>query len=162
MDYLEKYLINDIAENPWKNTILADYYALSPVSKGSKAEEFVAKVLTDMGYKVERRRSTGHDRIINGKRTEIKFALATKRNYDYECIFNHIGLKKDWENIIFCCVNGDLTIRMVMFTRDTFPFEVFNTQQGGKSSGNDDYMTSGTRSKELLFHKDATVLMRGI
>jgi hypothetical protein len=96
---------------------------------------------------------------MNGVPTEVKFALTTYRNCDYECIFNHIGLGKSWEQIILCCVNGDMDFRMVMFDKSNFPMELSDRQQGGKGGNNDDFMISGKKTHSILFHKDAKVLI---
>ena len=84
-------------------------------------------------------------------------ALAAALGAD-ACIFNHIGMEKDWDEIILCCVNGDMEIRMVSFTKDNFPLELCSRQQGGKSGGNDDFMCNANNSFDLLHHEDAKVL----
>ena len=153
VNYLE-----GLAYNPWTGTILEGYYALNPASKGSKGEQAVEEMLKQLGYDVQRRKNAGHDRVINGVKTEIKFALAVNRNENFQCIFNHIGMEKDWDEIILCCVNGDMEIRMVSFTKDNFPLELCSRQQGGKSGGNDDFMCNANNSFDLLHHEDAKVL----
>jgi hypothetical protein len=153
VNYLE-----GLAYNPWAGTILEGYYALNPASKGSKGEQAVEEMLKQLGYDVQRRKNAGHDRVINGVKTEIKFALAVNRNENFQCIFNHIGMEKDWDEIILCCVNGDMEIRMVSFTKDNFPLELCSRQQGGKSGGNDDFMCNANNSFDLLYHEDAKVL----
>lgn len=144
--------------NPWENTVMEGYYNVNNRQKGVRGEEIVEELLKQLGYEVKRRTNEGHDRIVNGIKTEIKFSAATDRNYNYEFTFNHIGLHKDWDEVIFCGVNGDLTVRMVRFNRETFPFEFFNVQQGGKNGGNDDHMCAGKRSTALLFNENAEVL----
>ena len=143
--------------NPWKNTPLENYYALNPAAKGNKAETIVSNILTSMGHKVANRENAGHDRIIDGIKTEIKFALAAERNCDWGCIFNHIGFEKDWDQILLICVNGDGNIRGVTFNKDTFPKNLLNHQQGGSNSTNDDYMVNSTNSKEILFDSNGVV-----
>ena len=150
--------LEKMSSNPWAGTVLEGYYTVNNRQKGARGEEIVEELLKQLGYKVQPPVATGHDRIVNSIKTEIKFSASTARNYDYEFTFNHIGLQKDWEEIIFCGINGDLEIRMVRFNRETFPFELFNTQQGGKDSGNDDYMCVGKYSRMLLFHENAEVL----
>ena len=160
-DNVTTYIKNIDYVNPWENTILENYYNSNPASRGSKGEKIVSAILTNLGYDVKDRESknTGHDRIINGVKTEIKFALAAERNTKYGCIFNHVGMQKDWDEIIFCCINGDLEIRIIKYTKDNLPMNLFNTQQGGKNSNNDDYMCNSTNSKALLFHENATIIL---
>ena len=153
VNYLE-----GLANNPWEGTILEGYYALNPASKGSKGEQTVEEILKQLGHEVKSRCNPGHDRVVNGVKTEIKFALAVNRNENFQCIFNHIGMEKDWDEIILCCVNGDLEIRMVSFTKDNFPLDLCSRQQGGSSSSNDDFMCNATNSYSILFHEDAKIL----
>lgn len=150
--------LEGLGYNPWGGTILEGYYALNPASKGSKGEQAVEEILKQLGYSVQRRQNAGHDRVINGVKTEIKFALAVNRNENFQCIFNHIGMEKDWDEIILCCVNGDMEIRMVSFTKENFPLDLCSRQQGGKSGSNDDFMCNANNSYDLLYHEDAKVL----
>ena len=147
-----------MSSNPWSGTIMEGYYALNNRAKGARGEEIVEVLLKQLGYSVNPAKHSSYDRIVNGINTEIKFSAATGRNNDFEFIFNHIGKGKEWEEVIFCGINGDLEIRMVRFNRDTFPYELFNTQQGGKNGNNDDLMCSGKQARALLFHENAEVL----
>lgn len=145
--------------NPWKDTPLENYYSLNPAAKGNKAEEIVANILTSLGYKVSGRRGSGHDRIVNGIKTEIKFATAIGRNNDWQCIYNHIGFEKDWEQILLVCVNGDCEIRGTLYKKENFPKDLLDHQQGGKDSNNDDYMVNIENSKEILFNRDGIAIL---
>ena len=147
------------SSNPWKGTPLEDYYALNPASKGNKAEEIVSKILTSLFYEVKPRLNPGHDRIINDVKTEIKFATAVNRNNQWQCIFNHIGFEKDWDQILLVCVNGDCEIRGVVFTKENFPKDLLSHQQGGASSVNDDYMINSGHSEELLFYRGGQLII---
>ena len=149
--------LNSLANNPWEGTIMEGYYALNPASKGSKGESVVEEILKSLGHTVKPRKNAGHDRIVNGVKTEIKFALAVERNCDYRCMFNHIGMEKDWDEIILCCVNGDLDIKMVSFTKEDFPIDLCSRQQGGNSSSNDDFMCNSTNSCALMANEKAKV-----
>jgi hypothetical protein len=148
--------LEGMVNNPWSGTILEGYYTLSPASKGSKGENIVSEILKSLNYKVEPRENKGHDRIINDIKTEIKFALAVERNNDFKCIFNHIGMEKDWNEIILCCVNGDMEVKMVSFTKENFPIELCARQQGGKAGSNDDFMCC--YGHKLLEHENAKIL----
>lgn len=148
--------LKEIANNPWAGTLLEGYYALNPASKGSKGESIVSEILKSLDYKVEPRKNKGHDRIVNDIKTEIKFALAVEKNNDFKCIFNHIGMEKDWDEIILCCVNGDMEVKMVSFTKENFPIELCTRQQGGKTGSNDDFMCC--YGHKLLEHENAKIL----
>lgn len=145
----------DHKENKWHNTPYEEYDTLGTKAKGTWGEDFVKRLLISQGYKVENRTSAGHDCIANGIKTEIKFSLASERNHNYNFTFNHVSKGKDWEQIIFVGVNGDLEIIGTMFTKDKLPLiELFSPQQGGKKLDNDDYMSTGERAKKLLWHRD--------
>ena len=157
--YQVKYYFSEIKPtNPWAGTPVENYYALSNAAKGSAGEQIVENILKEKGYSVEPRTNPGHDRIINGRKTEIKFCLATKANNDYKTTFNHIGFNKDWEDILFVCINGDGEIASALYSRETFPHDLIHHQQGGNSSGNDDYMISGKLSADILFSPAAKKL----
>lgn len=154
---IEKY----IKKNPWKNTLYEDYYSLGNRTKGAVSEIILENVLKDVfNLNVTGRINKGHDRIVNNIKTEFKFSLATKRNFKHQYMFNHIALEKDWDRIIFCGVNGDLEVDLVWFTKDEIKEllndpNYFTHQQGGTESQNDDYLSSGLNSTNLITHLKA-------
>ena len=83
-------------------------------------------------------------------KTEIKFSLATERNYDGKFTFNHIGLKKDWEQIIFVGVNGDGEMKVAKFWKNDLPLYLFTRQSGGNHLSNDDWMITKEQSTILF------------
>lgn len=138
------------SNNPWKDTLLEDFYLLTPKIKGIKGEEIVLNILKGLGYKISPRINPEHDAIVNNKKTEIKFSLATNRNYDWQFTFNHIGLAKDWEQIIFAGINGNQEIKIVSYDKTSLPLNLLKKQQGGNHGKNDDYLCSGLNSTKLL------------
>ena len=156
--FVTNYFDEIISTNPWAGTPVERYYALPNSAKGSTGESIVESILKEKGYDVKPRTNAGHDRIINGRKTEIKFCLATKRNTNFRTTFNHIGFNKDWEDILFVCINGDGEIASALYSKDNFPHELVHHQQGGNSSGNDDFMISGKQSVDILFNPAAIKL----
>ena len=76
------------------------------LQKGKFGEKFVENYMTHLGYTVEERHNgdPGHDRIIDGKKIEIKFSIANKVNgvpRKDRYLINHISLSKDWDRLIF-------------------------------------------------------------
>ena len=148
-----------LKENPWNNTALERYTYLDPKNKGSVGEEIIKTYVQENcpQAKITKRLSPGHDAIINGYRTEMKFSVATKRNMNYQFTFNHIGIEKDWDRIIFMGINGDLNEKVVWFTKEDI-LEILKTstclahQQGGNSSKNDDYISANKNSQILMNH----------
>ena len=138
--------------SPWVGTPLNDFYLLNPKAKGLQGEKITASLLTVLGYKVEFNTTADkdYDLIVNGKKTEVKFSLSSKRNYNWEFTFNHIGFKKKWDQIIFVGINGDMNIHITKYNKEDIPFELFSPQQGGKKGNNDDFMSAGKKSTILL------------
>ena len=105
--------------------------------------------------------TAGHDRVIGGIRTEIKFSLAQKdkknngiKNDTF--IINHVAEKKDWERLIFLGINFNSKNKFIWFTKEDFqehlkaPDCCFKKQQSGKNGGNDDYICGGKNLKTLF------------
>ena len=157
-EMVEETLNNYSFTNRWTGTPLEKYAELRPKAQGLFGEAFV-KVYIKKKYGLEsgERENDGHDAIITYHKTEIKFSTATERNYNYRFTFNHIGIEKDWDRIIFMGINGDLEEKIVWFTKDDIKQILATTtflahQAGGKNSKNDDYMSMGIDSRNLLNH----------
>ena len=141
--------------NYWAKTPYETYFTIGAKSKGTVGEMIVRKHLEDCDLEVQNRITSGHDAIVNGVKTEIKFSLASKRNENYEFTFNHIGVNKDWERIIFCGINGDLTEKIVWFTNEEIKEIFADTTCFRKQEGEDDYFSMGKCSTNLLNHSKA-------
>jgi hypothetical protein len=146
---LEKY-IKLKTEDHWIGTQYEGYSKLSNTQMGAFGEILVSKIMQKRGSEVCPRSNKGHDRIIDGYKTEIKFSLSRKTNY---FMFNHLACHKDWERLILLGVNPNDHFRMNWICKEDFVENinsnncVFNHQQGGTDSGNDDYMFSSDYSK---------------
>jgi hypothetical protein len=153
---LREYIEANITD-PWENTPFEGYAFMNPKQKGEFGERFATKLLQQAGHKVERAHSStaGYDRIVNGKKVEIKFSLANRDKVHGGVkkdvfILNHVSMAKDWERLLFIGVNAEeADIRLVWFTRLDFTNHIimagdgkrcFNLQQGGKKVKNDDWM----------------------
>ena len=149
------------AQDPWHDTMFRGYVFMSPKQKGEFGERFVSHYMQSEECLVERAATStaGHDRVIDGILTEIKFSLATRDKKGSvkkdSFIINHVSRDKDWERLIFCGINMEESdARIVWFTKEDFLAHIesdeclFAHQQGGKSIENDDYIC--TKVKELL------------
>lgn len=139
-------------DNPWHHTPYEIYYTIGAKSKGSVGEAIVAQFLREKGQKVNKRVNPGHDLIVDGIKTEIKFSLASKRNCNKCFTFNHIGVNKDWERIIFCGINGDLEECFVWFDKNTLKQILHDEKCFTLQEGEDDFFSMGSRSSNLLNH----------
>lgn len=137
-------------DDPWAGTPYEGYLNLSTVSKGTFGEKLVSKIMLKNGSEVVPKKNKGHDRIIDGYKTEIKFSLSEKMNH---FTFNHLACHKDWERAILLGVNHNGYYRINWIDKKDFiqnmnsDTPVFKNQQGGGKSDNDDYMFSSDYSK---------------
>jgi len=141
---LQRYIQSNL-KDPWINTPFEGYTYLNPKQKGNFGEQFVSKLL-ESNHTIEKPSNTGHDRIIDTIKSEIKFSLACKGIKDKFTI-NHVSKNKDWDRLIFCGINPkEEDIRIGWFSKSMFieylqdPTCKFNYQQGGNKIKNDDYM----------------------
>jgi len=139
------------AQDPWNDTMFRGYVFMSPKQKGEFGERFVSHYMEEEQCLVERAATStaGHDRVIDGILTEIKFSLATRNKKGGvkkdSFIINHISRDKDWERLIFFGINPDEEdARLVWFSKEDFIANLdsglFAHQQGGGKIGNDDYI----------------------
>ena len=144
------------SNNPWEGTPFEKYYQTGAKQYGALGELIIASFLENEGMRIEKPKNQGHDRIINGWRTEIKFSCASKRNQNFLFTFNHISFCKDWERIIFCGINGDLEARIIWFSKEDMEKllneGILKHQQAGQENNLDDYCIMGNNSRKLLFH----------
>lgn len=167
-EYMEQQLHNN-----WSGTRFEDYPRLDPKQKGVFGELYVEILMRKLGHKVTAPTSPGHDRTIDGIKTEIKFSLAgSNRRKDGKLIdpdsftFNHIAMEKDWDQFIFLGINPPVDSKTTRsFNKDSWPThrlyimdkadfvahmksgsQIFKHQQGGNKSDNDDYCVFGRDS----------------
>ena len=142
--------------NNWSSDpIFSNYHKLGNKQKGVLGEYFVEKYMKALkGSKIRSPYSTGHDRIIDGYKTEIKFSLANSTRdiiNTNKFMINHVSIGKDWDRLIFCGINpldADADrVCMYYFNKEDFKnymkrtaSPIFRHQQAGAKGGNDDYI----------------------
>jgi len=163
---LQDYICQN-AQDPWIGTPFQGYVFMSPKQKGEFGERFVSKYFESKGSEVKRAKTStaGHDRVIDGIMTEIKFSLATRNKTggvkENQFIINHVSKDKDWERLVFFGINQtEDNCCFFWFSKEDFIHHlesdecVFAPQQGGKSIGNDDYIcTKIDKLKYMSFVK---------
>jgi len=160
-DDVIKSIVELEQHNPWVGTPFENYKQLNNVQKGNVGEKIVKTYMANEGHNVENRkiRTDGYDVFIDGIKTEIKFSLAqtdtkNKKIKNNVFIINHVSSKKDWERLIFLGINLNQDYYFKFFTKEDFvnyfKGKYFSGQQGGSSSGNDDYICSGNKLIEML------------
>ena len=140
--------INNHINDPYEETHFRGYKKISAVHKGVFGEMYVTKYCLSLGMTVDNRSmgSTGHDRIINNIKTEIKFSLSN--------MVNHVSIGKDWDRLLICIINPIQNIQIIKWIEKDVFIEIkdtyFNHQQGGVGVRNDDYMCTANRLTNLL------------
>ena len=164
--------LNSINQNWEKDKNFKNYHKLGNKQKGSNGEFFVSKIFEEAGCDVTPPSNTGHDRIINDTKIEIKFSLAVSqkdRIVKDKFIINHVSKSKDWDWLVFCGINPDPSWgNMLTRKNDNLPYgrirmyamekqgfinymnsegvKVFKHQQAGKKGENDDFICTDFHS----------------
>jgi len=158
--------LNSINNNWSKDPVFYNYHKLGNKQKGTNGEYVVERLMKGLNHTVTSPENTGHDRIIDNIKSEIKFSLAVSEKDKIvkdKFIINHVSIDKDWERLIFCGINpkpdwGNMKkrrddslhyerIRMYFMKKSDFSDymkgsgeKVFKHQQGGEKVENDDYI----------------------
>ena len=158
-----QHILDEGVTDPWQGTVFANYKLNGNKQKGSYGEVILADMFDKMGCEVEPPLETGHDRIVEGKKLEIKFSLACTKKGQIQndsFVMNHASVGKDWEYLLFVGVNDfrlGIEARRMILTKSKFieimqdenqPY--FKHQQGGAKGGNDDWMCSGKNLINLI------------
>jgi hypothetical protein len=155
-----KSYIKDNISDPWIGTSLEGYRALDAKQKGVYGEFYASIMFKAMGKIVGERSSNGHDYIIDGHKTEIKFSVAqtdneTKTIIPDKFMLNHVGVEKDWDRLVFIGINPDFSDRRVFWFNkpdivECVKLGFLKKQSSGEGGDNDDYMC-GSKSLMLMF-----------
>jgi len=175
--HIKKY-IKESLKNNWLGTPWEHYQPLTPKHKGGLGEMLIEEFMVSHGHVVKPALDTGHDRIVDGIKTEAKFSLAnsnTKKNTKLidpnSFMINHISVGKSWEKLIFFginpakdnpnvrqCESDDWAPeRVYIMDKAGFVAHVrkkktfpFAKQQSGQKGRNDDWMVAGSRAFEAF------------
>lgn len=161
--------LTKINSNWSQDPLFFNYHKLGNKQKGVAGEHYVQTLMEVRGSEVTPPADPGHDRIIDGYKTEIKFSLAVSKGTDIipdKFIINHVAVGKDWDRLIFCGINpldsDSPRARIYFFAKEDFANYmssggnlIFKHQQSGKKGGNDDFIcTDFVGFSSLPFVKD--------
>ena len=91
----------------WKGSIFKSIVNSSPKSKGAFGENLGSEICNKQyNLRVEKRTNAGHDRIIEGVRTEIKLSFCWDETPG-KWVFQQIRPDDDYERVIFIGINPD-------------------------------------------------------
>lgn len=157
-----KNYIQESTFDCWIGTNFEGYSSMSSPNKGVFGEMFVEKYMDNLGSEVKERTNKGHDKIIDGHKTEIKFSLGanskkTKKQRDRVFRINHLSVDKDNDRVIFFGISKipDESVMVWWNSKDFNDYissgpGIFHYQQGGKKIKNDDYMFCGDDIQKFL------------
>lgn len=191
---IDKFLKNISSEEedcPWDSSKFCSWRKTGNKIKGTIGEELVQKcILPHYNIKVEKiGGNADHDLIdtTNGLNIEVKTGFAKKQKgalVSDSFMFNHIGLHKKWDILVFVGVNHeDITKMHIRKNWRKDPESLFirflpkkdielmidkgyiKNQQGGKSGNNDDWMTASSllySTEYLEKYKDYNTVLKNI
>jgi len=99
LDFFSK-ILDKQATDLYKESPFLPLKNLSSSSKGANLEKLVTELLLQKGYTVTSRSNKGHDRVINGKKVEIKGSLLWGTGTHFR--WQQIRTGQDYD--ILCCV----------------------------------------------------------
>ena len=163
LEIAEKQLpyLESINVNLWEGTPFEGYVRATSKHKGTYGERFVEDFLARKGYNVSRPSNTGHDKIVNSWKLEIKFSLSMTNHKkglveDNSFMMNHLSTDKDFDVLYFLGINRDFSTVEIFLTKESFKEimntpnqQYFNPQQGGKKGKNNDWMCTGKKLMKL-------------
>jgi hypothetical protein len=162
--------IKNNTHDPWEILMhdIRGYKALDAKQKGLYGEKYARFLLLESDKVVTKPSNRGHDYIVDGYKTEVKFSVTQTDNKTKNIIIdrfmmNHIGLKKDWDRLLFIGSNLCLSNRRVFwFTKSDvekcIELGYLKRQSNGEEGDNDDYMTGGKSLLKMIRSKYAHTL----
>lgn len=102
----------DVDANPYAGSPIKLFQDMSSKKKGAAFEKLVSEVLTSKGYKVAKAKgSTDYDRLVNGKKIEIKGSLGWVTNGSITHYrFQQIRESQDYDIVLFVFFTPDEVI----------------------------------------------------
>ena len=103
-DYTQKQKIN-----PYQGSPMKMYQDLSSKAKGAAFEYLITEILNTNGFTVEKpKKSTDYDRLINGKKVEIKGSLGWVTNGEISHYrFQQLRSSQDYEIVLFLFITPE-------------------------------------------------------
>tara|TARA_B100001996_G_scaffold307384_1_gene248751 strand:- start:143 stop:655 length:513 start_codon:yes stop_codon:yes gene_type:complete len=157
--------LQDAIKCPYADSPYKVYKGMSSKKKGKYFEMIVAEYLTILGYTVKRSKSSDYDRIVNGKKVEIKGSMlwGTGTQFRWQQIRPH----QSYDLVVFLAMYPDRLefyssekneLRDLVTTQDNQGNFVYN-QHGGKTVNSGTYKLDGfPEDYTSIFHPIETYL----
>ena len=142
----EDLITADIMDPRWETSPFFKLKCMKAKQAGSRYEKIVENIFYNADIDVDAPDSTEYDRIIDGKRTEIKGSMITKGTDD-KFSFLQIRPKQSYDQVLFLTIYFD-TIEMHTMTKKqilkAIEAGIFKPQHGGKKGNSGTYCYNGT------------------
>jgi hypothetical protein len=150
IDLIDPKLLTEEAEDQrYVNSPFRNLKNLHAKQKGKRYEAITEQVLKKMGKSVGKPKNTDHDRIVNGKKIEIKGSTLNKNTENFS--FLQIRPDQDYDLMYFSMFYPNEFVIMSM-DKDTILKNIqkgiFKKQHGGNKADSGTYLYYG--NKETL------------
>lgn len=145
IDLIDESLFAPIAEDErYVGSVFRSIRQMAPKHKGARYEAIVEHLCASQGMSVESPKSSDHDRIINGVKTEIKGSCLNKGKDVFS--FLQIRPDQDYEQLLFLCCHPSETYMLTMSKALVSQYcedGTFKKQHGGNSATSRTFMYYG-------------------
>lgn len=147
INHIDPELLTEGAEDArYVNSPFRHLKQLHAKQKGKRYEEITESVLTRIGYIVSKPKSTDYDRIVNGKKVEIKGSTLNKGTDNFS--FLQIRPDQDYDLMYFSMFYPNEFVIMAMTKKqikENIDKKVFKKQHGGNKANSGTYCYYGNR-----------------
>lgn len=144
---IDASLLQPEAEDPrYKDSPFIHLKKLLPKQKGKRYEKITENIFKSVGAKVQKPTSTEHDRIIDGKKVEIKGSMLNAGTDNFS--FLQIRPDQDYDSIYFVMLYPSQIVIMEMGkdeVKKQIESGIFKKQHGGNKAESRTFLYYGNR-----------------
>lgn len=139
-------LTEDIIDPRWEQSPFFKLKLMKAKQAGARYERIASSIMENLGYTVEKALSTDHDRIINGRKIEIKGSMLTKGSED-KYSFLQIRPEQDYDAILFMAIDFNT---ITLYELDKVEIQeridrgILKKQHGGNKGNSGTFCYNGT------------------
>ena len=139
-------LTEDIIDPRWEASRFFKLKLMKAKQAGARYERIASSIMKNLGNMIEKPENTDHDRIINGRKIEIKGSMVTKGSDD-KFSFLQIRPDQDYDAVLFMAIDFD-TIKLYELNKEEIQERidrgVFKKQHGGNKGNSGTFCYNGT------------------
>jgi hypothetical protein len=145
---IQSNLLEDQDLDPrWASGPFLQLKTLSAKAKGKRFEQIAQAIFTHKKMSVKKAESSDHDRIVDGKKFEIKGSTITKGHDDWFS-FLQIRPKQDYDYLVLEAFFFDGTVKFFKIDKAAIATfierRIFKPQHGGNSGNSGTFCYNGT------------------